>query len=358
MSKKQFIKGIIFVSGFLLILQTVTYIIRTNGDVKDRFTGFYAEKQDTIDAMIIGSSPVYPCYAAPEIWGEYGIACYPLSSNRQRPKAMLGLVKEVEKTQDPSLYIFEVKQFTATEEFMTENMAFTRGITDNMKYSVNRIEMINDLVSNAGDRYSYYFDIFKYHSNWKTIVLPSQLACYQYEKSDSLKGFLFQVGVVPSTSIDFSSVTEKAPIPKENEETLYQLLNYLKDQNLQALFIVTPYAMKDAKNQMNYNYMKEIINSYGYDFLNMNNYKAQVKVDFKTDFYDEGIHTNAIGAEKYTKYLGKYISSHYEFKDKRGNKNYNSWDDAYKVWSEQMKKDKLVIEERIQKGEYGEVGTD
>lgn len=358
MSKKQFTKAIIFISGFLLILQTVTYVIRTNGDVKDRFTDFYAEKQNTIDVMIIGSSPVYPCYAAPKIWGEYGIACYPLSSNRQRPKAMLGLVKEVEKTQNPSLYIFEVKQFTATEDFMTENMAYTRGITDNMKYSINRIEMINNLVNDVDDRYSYYFDIFKYHSNWKTIVLPNQLDCYEYEKLDPLKGFLFQVGVVPSNGIDFSSVTKKAPIPKENKETLYQLLNYLKNKNFQALFIVTPYAMKDAQNQMNYNYMKEIINSYGYDFLNMNNYQTQIKVDFNTDFFDEGIHTNAIGAEKYTKYLAEYINNHYVFEDKRGNENYKSWDDAYKVWSEQMKKDKLIIEERIQKGKYGEVETD
>ena len=62
MTKKQAAKAVVFLAGFLFILMTVTYIIRTNGDVKDRFTGFYAEKDDTIDVIMVGSSPVYPYY--------------------------------------------------------------------------------------------------------------------------------------------------------------------------------------------------------------------------------------------------------------------------------------------------------
>ena len=60
MTRKQLVQSIIFIVLFLYILMTVTYIIRTNGDVKDRFTGFYAEKKDTVDVVLVGSSPVYP----------------------------------------------------------------------------------------------------------------------------------------------------------------------------------------------------------------------------------------------------------------------------------------------------------
>lgn len=105
---------------------------------------------------MIGSSPVYPGYAAPKMWGEYGFTAYPLSSNVQRPKAAVYLVKEALKTQKPELFVFEVRQFTAKEEYMTEQMAYTRGVTDNLKYSLNRIEMINALVSEKEERYTYY----------------------------------------------------------------------------------------------------------------------------------------------------------------------------------------------------------
>ena len=48
MKKKEWIKTICFIAGFFLILIPLTYIIRTNGDIKDIFVGFYAEKEDTV----------------------------------------------------------------------------------------------------------------------------------------------------------------------------------------------------------------------------------------------------------------------------------------------------------------------
>ena len=206
MKKKEWIKTIVFIAGFFLILIPLTYMIRTNGDIKDIFVGFYAEKKDTIDVVMIGSSPVYPYYAGPKIWEDTGITCYPLSSNMQRPKAAVHLVEEAEKTQDPELYIFEMRMYLGPDERLTQNMAYTRGVTDNMKYSWNRIKTINDLVepNEEEPRYTYYFDIFKYHSNWKTLVLPSQMVTFRYEYPDPLKGAVIRDDIGPSEMADYS----------------------------------------------------------------------------------------------------------------------------------------------------------
>ena len=144
MTKKQLLSAVIFIGIFFLILIPLSYCLRTNGSVKDRFVGFYAEPEDTIDVLLIGSSPVYPYYAAPMLWGEYGITAYPLSTNLQRPKAAMHLIREAEKTQEPELYIFEMRMYLAADEDLTKNMAYTRGVTDNMKYSLNRIRSMRD----------------------------------------------------------------------------------------------------------------------------------------------------------------------------------------------------------------------
>ena len=149
MTKKQALKAVVFLAVFLWLLVTVTYIIRTNGDVKDRFTGFYAEKENTIDAILVGSSPVYPYYSAPALYGKSGIAAYPLSTNNQRPKAIKYLLKEAQKTQDPSLFIIEMRMFSMPDEEWEDTMVFTRGVTDNLKYSKNRVDAINALVSDT-----------------------------------------------------------------------------------------------------------------------------------------------------------------------------------------------------------------
>lgn len=73
MTRKRLIQSIVFIGIFLLALIPVSYIVRTNGDVKDRFSGFYAEKEDTLDIVMIGSSPVFPYYSTPKLWGRRGL---------------------------------------------------------------------------------------------------------------------------------------------------------------------------------------------------------------------------------------------------------------------------------------------
>lgn len=351
MTRKQAVQAVIFIAVFLYLLMTVTYIIRTNGDVKDRFTGFYAQEEHTIDVAMIGSSPVYPYYAAPMLWGEYGFTAYPISTNLQRPVAAVHLTEEVRKTQTPQLYIYELRMYTAREGDLTNNMAYTRGVTDNMKYSWNRIKTINAMVEDVSERHTYYFDIFKYHSNWKTLVLPEQIACFRYEREDDQKGYVMTDEVGPCEAVDTSNIEEKAPMPEFQEQCLYELLDYLKENELQALFILSPTVMEEEKQKM-YNYMDEIIAGYGYEFLNLNDYYEEIGIDFQTDFSDYGGHTNALGARKCTKFLGDYLTAHYELADKRGQEGYESWDEAYEQWKGEFAQAADTIAERIATGDF------
>ena len=335
MTIRQAAKAAVFLAGFLFLLVTVTYIVRTNGGVKDRFTGFYAEKKNTIDVILAGSSPVYPYYSAPKLYGEYGIAAYPLSTNNQRPKAIKYLFKEAQKTQDPSLFIVELRMFTMPDEEWEDTMAFTRGVTDNLKYSVNRIRAINALVSDKGERYTYYFDIFKYHSNWKTMVMPSQLACWNYEKPHPLKGLEIKTGVGPAVQEDFSCVTGTKEPPEKQLEVLYDLLDWLRQSGKDALFIISPYAMEEEA-RLQYNYLIGAIEEEGYPVLDFNAHIETIGLDFSTDFYDYGSHVNALGEGKCTAFLGEYLSQHYDLADRRGQEGYESWDDAWALYQTQQ----------------------
>lgn len=349
MTKKQALKAIVFVFLFLFMLRSVTYMIRTNGSIKEIFLGFYAEPDDTIDVIMIGSSPVYPFYAAPQMWGEHGFTAYPLSSNVQRPQASIYLVEEALKTQSPELFVFELRMYTYKDSYMTRTMAYTRGVTDNLKYSWNRFKLINELVEDPAERYTYYFDIFKYHSNWKTMVLPDQYTALFYERLHPLKGYLMYDTLVPGMAEDLEAFTGSKPIPEEQEENLKELLTYLQENELEALFIISPMVLT-GELQMQFNYIEEIVADYGYDYLDLNDYIEEIGIDFATDYYDGGSHTNASGAEKCTAFLGQYISSHYELEDKRGDEDYRSWDEAYIYWQEEQEKALKKIEEQVVEG--------
>lgn len=352
---KTVIQAVAFLGIFLLLLVAVSYMVRTNGAVKDRFSGFYAEKNHTLDIVMIGSSPVFPYYAAPKLWGETGIAMYPLSSNVQRPAAMKYLVEEAEKTQSPALYIFEMRMFTMEDAGLSDNMAYTRGVTDNMKYSWQRIRTIRALVPEEDEegRLSYYLDIMKYHTNWKMLALPSEWANIAYHKASPLKGFEFKDEVGPQPMPDCGKAAGECAIPAEQEACLRDLLAFLQKSGKDALFIVSPYG-ESLEDQQMFNYMEGIVTSFGYGFLNMNDYYEEIGIVFEEDFADYGSHTNAVGAEKCTDFLREYLQEHYTFPDKRGNEAYRSWDASYELWKNEMETARETIRGRIARGEYAE----
>ena len=348
-----FVQITFFLILFLLLIIAVSYMVRTNGDVKDRFSGFYAEKDDTLDIVMIGSSPVFPYYIAPKLWGETGITLYPLSSNVQRPVAMKYLVEEAEKSQSPELYIFEVRMFTMEDEGLSENMAYTRGVTDNMRYSYLRYKTIQAMVPEDDEegRLSFYLDIMKYHTNWKMLMLPSEWANITYHKANPLKGYAFKDEVGPQPMPECGGAEGVAAIPPEQEAYLVDLLDFLRTERKDALFIVSPYGESLEEQQM-YNYMAEIVSSHGYPFLNMNNYYEEIGIVFEEDFADYGSHTNAIGAEKCTDFLKEYLQTHYEFADKRGDAAYASWDESYQLWQQKAESAREKIRERIANEDY------
>ena len=362
MTKKQVAKIFIFILIISWLLVHVTYCIRTNGDVKDRFVGFYSEKRNTIDAVMIGSSPVYPCISNPMIYGDMGITMYPLASNMQRPVATKYLVEEALKTQSPDLFIFEMRMWTAEDENLLGNMAHTREVTDNMKYSLNRIKTINAMVEEPSERLTYYFDIMKYHSNWKTLALLSQLRTFRYEYPDELKGFVAHTTVGPAEKTDNAAITDREPIPAEQEEYLLDLLSYIKDHNLNALFVVVPYDVKEDE-QKKINYISDIITNAGYNFLDMNQHVDEIGIDYDVDFKDYGTHTNVVGAYKVTKWFEDYLQKNYVdtgilAADHRNDTKFNSWNKAYELWLSAYESGSQEVYYNAENGIYYELNNE
>ena len=357
MTKKQVIKISIFILLVIWMLIHLTYALRVNGDVKDRFVGSYAEKKNTVDAIIIGSSPVGSAISTPKIYGDMGITMYPLSSNVQRPVASKYLVEEALKTQDPELIIFEIRMWNAPDEYLWGNMAHTREVTDNLKYSLNRVNTINAMVEEPSERLSYYLDIFKYHSNWKTLLMWEQLRTMFYNYPHPLKGYVIEDQLGPAEVPVMVSKDDKEKLPYIEEEYLKDLLSYLKEKNLKALFVLTPY-LASEEEQKKFNYMADIVEEAGFDYLNMLDIYQEIGIDFETDIRDYGSHVNALGGYKVTEYFEKYIREKYVdtgialTKDHRGDSSYSSWDAAYELYTKQYEEAVNTLEESIRNKTY------
>ena len=128
----------------------------------------------------------------------------------------------------------------------------------------------------------------------------------------------------------------RAELPENDEKVLIELLEYLKKNDLKALFIVCPYWITEEHYAV-YNTISDRISEYGFDFLNTNDHYSEMNIDFSTDFYNAA-HVNNLGAEKYTEYLGKYLVDKYDLPDHRDDDNYAEWWELYERFAAENEK--------------------
>ena len=334
MNRKEVCKAISFILIFLLLLTGVSYIVRTNGDVKDRFAGFYAEEKDNIDVLMFGGSTIATSFSPGYMWGEYGFTSYPLSSNTQRPKAIKYLLEEAYKYQTPKVVVIELRMFTYEDEVLKKDEPHIREVTDNMKYSWQRFKTVRgmtDGVETFEDKLSYYFDIIKYHSNWEMFFLEEERQKLAYNKADLHKGFEHPRSIRGYSNEEYKYIPteDRLNIPLEQEEILRELLDFLNKHNQKAIFVVTP-CVYDTEYYAQMNYMKDIVEQEGFMYLNVHEH---VNYNCTTDYLDGG-HSNILGAKKCSQLLGETISREYGLKDKRNQEGYQSWHESYDAFLE------------------------
>lgn len=324
------LKRVFGVLVFLAIGLTATvllsYVLRPVEDdfFRGKFTGFYAEEDNTLDVVGLGSSSLYRYLSSPLLYEYSGLTSYALSTAGQPVLAIENLIDEVKKSQSPQLLVIESRKFLLPM-WKTLRDGRIRLVTDNMKYSLNRFALINKLVADWKQRLPYYFDIMVYHENWENLSLESFFYMFN-SRPHALKGWVNDDMWKPQEKPDPASVTEELPLDPESEEALLSIMEKCREEKLEVLFVMSPFRV-NSKIQAKANRMKRIVEEHGFQFLDGNLCADEMGIDYSMDFYNRK-HTNSIGAGKFTKYLADYILEHYDIRIEHSPEVTAAWDQA------------------------------
>lgn len=340
---KKIVKILIFVFIFCILWDQIFKILWIP---KNKVAFSYDEPENSIDVAYIGPSTVDTSFNVLLAYDLYGFTTQLLASSMQPFQATKYIIEENRKRQNPQVYIIDILQLsyelsdTLTDEFI-------RQVTDQMKFSRNRIDAINELLKytdkNKKDYINYYFSFFMYHNAWKDIDIS-------YFNSNIYKSYNFYkqtTEIVPQPEyIWLDSIEEVQSIEdwmyemgtlsEIYEHTLIDLLDYIKENDLNVLFVI-PKRDYWFIYQLRLNDAVSIIEKNGFNVLNFNKID-EVGIDASTDFYDSG-HLNVYGATKYTLYLSKYINDHYDLNYHKDDKTYASWNEEYNKFKESFQKE-------------------
>lgn len=319
---KKFIKMILFVFIFYIIWNKVFSVLWLK---KTAIYSFYNEPKNSLDVVYLGSSSVGSHFNSVLAYNEYGFTTGMLSSGGQPFTAVEYLIRDSQKYQNPNLYIIDIAASIGGFAYNPESQdEWCRSVFDHMPFSLNRIDTINYMLNYAkipNEAYiNYYFSYLMYHTSWKNIDSsffeePSFKGSWYYNEFDFQRRY-----------VDYVWTKEKLPLDEENIVVLNNLINYIKTNDLNVLFVIPNRAFSSYECSL-FNTVVDIIENNGYKVLNFN-VEKDLKLNALTDFYDD-YHLNIFGSIKFTLYFSNYLKDNYELKDHRGDGLYQSWDKSY-----------------------------
>ncbi|MBQ6359799.1 MAG: hypothetical protein IJJ25_01435 [Lachnospiraceae bacterium] len=338
---KTIIKTAVFFLFLLLLFFSIQKTVSSPSDPRNYqlIRGFYAEPENSLDAVFIGGSNAYAFYQPPVLWAAEGIKTASYSCNGNRISAAKYYMEEIRKKQKDPLFIIVMNEYNLD---IKENKIHFH--TDYVPFSVNKIHLIEALCDNAGihgtDRLEYYFPIIRYHSRWKELTKDD----FHYAL-DGLKGgshydkFLH---AAEDQGTGFTVTEERGDIPEDTLACLKDLMEYCRANDLRVLFIHSPQLVSEKQLKV-YNAVDDLLNSSGFDTLNLCSCADEIGLDCRSDFYNK-LHNNIHGSLKVSKFLARYLKENYSLgSSRRDDAAWNSaWTKYHKIISEAVTKDELV----------------
>ena len=258
--------------------------------------------------MMIGASEVYADYSATEAWKNYGYTSYSLGVSGVPGSLYKSMLREALTRQHPKVVVFEVNGFLQNDSYYDRTVKLHSWI-DNIHNKENRFDTIQEIVP-KDEQDNFTNPLKLHHSNWKDIgkcahTFATRVGMY-FAKTSCMKGF--------------SSIAKYSDCPSGKQKKLYftdksraymtDLLEYCKAQGVEkVLFARFPHEKK-VKNPQVLCDVKELVESYGYDFVSFEGDKELIGINEREDFYNSE-HLNINGSLKFTAYMGKYLSDNY-----------------------------------------------
>lgn len=347
-NENKIVRVVVFViiAALLFVYLNRVFTIGNSDSNKQIFNGFYAEEEETIDVMYLGTSATNRYFIPPKAYMDEGIAGFNLATMGLPMFFVPDLIDEVEKTQRPQLYIIELRNVLKTKDDITD--AHIRRVTDSMTTSANKYEALDKALKYTegatGERSNidegtldYLLPIVKYHS--KISVGEITLEDFMpWETRNTTKGYVLSESTLKQKEQNEPVYSDEyEPLAPEMEEALLHVIDRCDQLDAEVLFVLSPYAMKDGI-QEKFNTAIDIVEGRGYTVLDCNRKEATdaMGIDWKCDLYNSK-HVNYVGAEKYTDYLVSYLKSHYDLPDRRNDDKWNSWAEAYEEYCSYVK---------------------
>lgn len=331
---KRYIKRAFTIISMLLIALFFFLVTQNHVDHNTlRIQGFYQEENNSIDVALIGASDVFTGFSPGLAYGEYGFTSYSYAIDANNVVFFESQIKEVLNNQKPKCIVIETAGIRDAfdKSLNDEQLAVMRQYTDEMPFTDNKMDTINEFVSK--DKLSFYVPAIAHCGNQDNIGNMIEKYSQVFRGSTYLKGILSTNSKQKYDGIlNVNDDLDTMALPDSAYSALDNLLNYCGTLDCKVIFVRFPHRItdEDEHNKLKqHNEIGRVITKRGFDFINFDHAVDKIGLDLENDFYSDS-HLNAHGQIKLTRYLGEILSKQYGVgKSVLSNENSDRWNKSY-----------------------------
>ena len=297
------------VLSFLTRLLTPKYMETL---VEGSFVSQYYEEEKNHDVIFIGDCEVYANFSPMELYRQRGITAYVRGTSQQLIWQSYYLLKETFTYESPKVVVYNVNAMRYSEPIKEE---FNRHTIDKMRWSAEKVGIIQASMMEEEDFLSYVFPILRYHSRFDKLTSEDFTYLFK-EKENSFNGYQMNQNVLPVETLP--AVRRLANY--QFGDICYDYLDGMRklcEENGAELILIKapslqPYWYEEYNDQM-VAYAEE----HGLKFYNFVDVAEEIGIDYQTDTYDAGLHLNLAGATKMSDWFADILAEEHGVPDRR-----------------------------------------
>ena len=140
---------------------------------------------------------MYANFSPLVMYGQDGIKAYVRGSSQQMIWQSYYILKETLKYETPKVVVLNVNSMRYGKNSDKVSEAYNRLTIDNMKWSKEKIDIINESMTEDENFISYIFPILRYHSRYDKLTKEDFKYIFR-KKNNTYNGFLVNKNIKPA----------------------------------------------------------------------------------------------------------------------------------------------------------------
>ena len=264
------------------------------------------------DVIFIGDCEVYSNFSPMEMYRTNGITAYVRGSSQQLIWQSYYILKETLEYETPKAIIWNVNAMRYSEPV---SEAYNRLTIDKMKWSDEKIGIIQASMMEEEDFWSYVFPILRYHSRFDELTGEDIEYLFRV-KDNTWNGYLMNKEIKPVGTLPSKRVLADYAFGDICYNYLEQMRKLCEEKGVELILIkapsVYPYWYDEYDQQI-----QDYADRHGLKFYNFLDHVDEIGIDYNLDTYDGGLHLNLTGTTKLSAWFAQILADDHGISDHR-----------------------------------------